>query len=148
MSATLNEDVKLLKKLFLHNPVTLKLQESILPSSMQLIQYQLHCEEEDKFVLIYTLFKLKLISGKTILFVNSVDKCYRLKLFLDQFGIRACVLNSELPANCRCHIVSQFNEGNGKTRQMEITKPARKFKTYLILVEFSQQETESIPWYG
>jgi len=111
MSATLNEDVKLLKKLFLHNPVTLKLQESILPSSMQLIQYQLQCEEEDKFVLIYTLFKLKLISGKTILFVNSVDKCYRLKLFLDQFGIRACVLNSELPANCRCHIVSQFNEG-------------------------------------
>ena len=111
MSATLNEDVKLLKKLFLHNPVTLKLQESILPSSLQLIQYQLQCEEEDKFVLIYTLFKLKLISGKTILFVNSVDKCYRLKLFLDQFGIHACVLNSELPANCRCHIVSQFNEG-------------------------------------
>ena len=111
MSATLNDDVKLLKKLFLHNPVTLKLQESILPSSMQLIQYQLQCEEEDKFVLIYTLFKLKLISGKTILFVNTVDKCYRLKLFLDQFGIRACVLNSELPANCRCHIVSQFNEG-------------------------------------
>merc|ERR1719414_1267096 len=111
MSATLNEDVKLLKKLFLHNPVTLKLQESILPSSLQLIQYQLQCEEEDKFVLIYTLFKLKLISGKTILFVNTVDKCYRLKLFLDQFGIHACVLNSELPANCRCHIVSQFNEG-------------------------------------
>jgi len=111
MSATLNEDVKLLKKLFLHNPVTLKLQESVLPSSLQLIQYQLQCEEEDKFVLMYTLFKLKLISGKTILFVNSVDKCYRLKLFLDQFGIHACVLNSELPANCRCHIVSQFNEG-------------------------------------
>jgi len=111
MSATLNEDVKVLKKLFLHNPVTLKLQESILPSALQLVQYRLECQEEDKFVLIYTLFKLKLIVGKTILFVNTVDKCYRLKLFLDQFGIRPCVLNSELPANCRCHIVSQFNEG-------------------------------------
>ena len=111
MSATLDEDVKRLKKLFLHNPVILKLKESILPSALQLIQYRLQCEEEDKFVLIYTLFKLKLVAGKTILFVNTVDKCYRLKLFLDQFGIRACVLNSELPANCRCHIVSQFNEG-------------------------------------
>ena len=119
MSATLNVDVKLLKKLFLHNPVTLKLQESILPSSLQLIQYQLQCEEEDKFVLIYTLFKLKLISGKTILFVNTVDKCYRLKLFLDQFGIHACVLNSELPANCRCHIVSQFNEGRVELRRLD-----------------------------
>jgi len=111
MSATLNDDVKVLKRLLLHNPVTLKLEESILPSALQLIQYQIKCDEEDKFVLIYTLMKLKLISGKSLLFVNTIDRCYRLKLFLDLFGIHACVLNSELPANCRCHIVSQFNQG-------------------------------------
>lgn len=33
----------------------------------------------------------------------------RLKLFLEQFGIQSCVLNSELPAASRCHAVSQFN---------------------------------------
>ncbi|XP_046565590.1 probable ATP-dependent RNA helicase DDX56 [Haliotis rubra] len=33
-----------------------------------------------------------------------------LKLFLEQFGVNACVLNSELPVNSRCHIVTQFNE--------------------------------------
>lgn len=110
-SATLNDEVKSLKKLVLHNPVSLKLQEAQLPNAAQLTHYHIRCEEEDKFVLTYALIKLRLIRGKTILFVNSVDRCYRLKLFLQQFGIPCCVLNSELPVNSRCHIVSQFNEG-------------------------------------
>ena len=68
-------------------------------------------EQEDKFVLIYGLFKLKLIQGKTIIFVNTVDKCYQMKLYLEQFGIPICVLNSELPTASRCHILAQFNKG-------------------------------------
>jgi len=61
--------------------------------------------------LIYALLKLKLIHGRSIIFVNSIDRGYRLKLFLEQFGIRSCVLNSELPAGSRLHIVQQYNEG-------------------------------------
>jgi ATP-dependent RNA helicase DDX56/DBP9 len=34
-----------------------------------------------------------------------------MKLFLDQFKIRSCVLNSELPANIRSHTVHEFNMG-------------------------------------
>ncbi|XP_017287730.1 probable ATP-dependent RNA helicase DDX56 [Kryptolebias marmoratus] len=111
MSATFNEDVKALKELLLHNPVTLKLQGSQLPDSCQLQQYTIKCEEEDKFLLIYTLLKLQLVQGKTLLFVGAVDRSYRLKLFLEQFGIPACVLNSELPVQSRCHIITQFNQG-------------------------------------
>ncbi|XP_070539985.1 probable ATP-dependent RNA helicase DDX56 [Ptychodera flava] len=111
MSATLGDDVLSLKKLILHNPVILKLEESQLPESNRLTQYHIKCKEDDKFLLIYTLIKLRLIRGKTIVFVNSLDKCYRLKLFLEQFSIPACVLNSELPVSSRCHIVNQFNEG-------------------------------------
>merc|ERR1712156_528063 len=110
-SATLSEDVSKLKKLVLHNPVSLKLEEPPLPDSAQLTQYKILLEEDDKFVLIYALFKLKLIQGKTIIFVNSVDKCYQIKLYLEQFGIPVCVLNSELPTASRCHILSQFNKG-------------------------------------
>ncbi|XP_060081741.1 probable ATP-dependent RNA helicase DDX56 [Ylistrum balloti] len=110
MSATLNDSVKALKKMVLHNAVILKLEESQLPEAAQLTQYHIKCEEEDKFALIYVLLKLKLVQGKTILFVNSVNKCYKLKLFLEQFGISACVLNSELPVNSRCHVVNQFND--------------------------------------
>lgn len=36
---------------------------------------------------------------------------HRLKIYLQQFGIPSCALNSELPINSRCHIVQQFNAG-------------------------------------
>ncbi|XP_052771596.1 probable ATP-dependent RNA helicase DDX56 [Mya arenaria] len=111
MSATLGDDVKALKKMVLHNAVILKLNETNLPQTSQLTQYHIKCAEEDKFALVYALLKLRLVRGKTILFVNNVDRCYKLRLFLEQFGIPACVLNSELPVNSRCHIVSQFNNG-------------------------------------
>ncbi|KAF4108482.1 probable ATP-dependent RNA helicase DDX56 [Onychostoma macrolepis] len=111
MSATLNDDVQALKELVLHNPVTLKLQGSQLPDSSQLQQYSVRCEEEEKFLLIYTLLKLGLVQGKSLVFVSDVDRCYRLKLFLEQFSIPACVLNSELPVHSRCHIITQFNQG-------------------------------------
>ena len=59
------------------------------------------CSEADKFLLTYVILKLKLVKGKCIIFVNDVDRCYRLKLFLEQFSIKSCVLNSELPLNSR-----------------------------------------------
>lgn len=111
ISATLNPDVGSLKKLILRNPVILKLQESDLPQSEQLTQYHIKCEEEDKFVLLNALFKLKLIRGRTIIFVNNVDRSYKLKLFLEQFGTKTCILNSELPVTSRCFIVEQYNKG-------------------------------------
>ena len=56
------------------------------------------------------IFKLKLIKGKCIIFVADIDRCYRLKLFFEQFGIKSCVLNSELPVNSRVHVVDEFNK--------------------------------------
>nr|XP_035941127.1 probable ATP-dependent RNA helicase DDX56 isoform X3 [Halichoerus grypus] len=112
MSATFNEDVQALKELVLHNPVTLKLQESQLPGPDQLRQFQVVCQtEEDKFLLLYALLKLSLIRGKSLLFVNTLERSYRLRLFLEQFSIPTCVLNGELPLCSRCHIISQFNQG-------------------------------------
>ncbi|XP_050080466.1 probable ATP-dependent RNA helicase DDX56 [Anopheles maculipalpis] len=110
-SATLEEDVVKLKQLVLHNPVILKLEEPHLAVGSQLKHYQIQAEEVDKASILYTALKLKLIQGKCIIFVKSVDRCYRLKLFLEQFGIRSCILNSELPIKIRCHTVNQFNQG-------------------------------------
>jgi ATP-dependent RNA helicase DDX56/DBP9 len=42
--------------------------------------------------------------------VGDIDRCYRLKLYLEQFGIRSCILNSELPVNSRIHVVEEFNK--------------------------------------
>lgn len=76
-SATLSEDVKSLKSLILHNPVTLKLEEPDLAPASQLSHYHLFAEEMEKATILYALLKLHLIRGKTIIFVNTVDKCYK-----------------------------------------------------------------------
>ncbi|KAF8623207.1 hypothetical protein AX15_006445 [Amanita polypyramis BW_CC] len=110
MSATMTEDVEMLKGLTLRNPAILKLEENE-DEAARLTQYVVRCSEVDKFLLTYVILKLKLIRGKCILFVNDVDRCYRLKLFLEQFSIKSCVLNSELPLNSRYHTVQEFNKG-------------------------------------
>jgi ATP-dependent RNA helicase DDX56/DBP9 len=90
----------------------LKLEESA--EEQLLSQYYVVVPEEDKFLITYFLLKLKIHpfgSKKSIIFVNSIERCYKLKLFLEQFGIKCCTLNSELPIKSRFHIVQEFNRG-------------------------------------
>ncbi|KAF1768010.1 hypothetical protein GCK72_007971 [Caenorhabditis remanei] len=112
-SATLKDDMTTLKKLFMTGPViTIKLTEGDLPNSDQLTQYQLTCgSDEERFAILVAMYKLKLIVGRSILFVNSIDRCYKLMLILRVFGLKSCILNSAMPANSRCHVINQFNEG-------------------------------------
>ena len=111
MSATLGSEVEALKKLVLRRPVILKLENTDLPDEGQLTQYTVTCPESDKFMLMYALLKLRLLRGKTIIFSNNIEQCYRVKLFLEHFSIAATVLNSQLPIQSRQHIVEQFNKG-------------------------------------
>ncbi|KAL4864408.1 hypothetical protein BDV12DRAFT_176303 [Aspergillus spectabilis] len=110
MSATLSAEVDTLKGLFCRNPVTLKLEDKD-DQGAGVSQFVVRCAEDEKFLLTYVIFKLQLIKGKVIIFVGDVDRCYRVKLFLEQFGIKSCVLNSELPVNSRIHVVEEFNKG-------------------------------------
>jgi len=108
MSATIRAEVEDLKKLFCHDPAILELDEEEKDDS-KLNQYVVKCAEEEKFLLMYAIFMLKLVKGKCIVFVANIDRGYRLKLFLEQFGVKSCVLNSELPVNSRIHVVEEFN---------------------------------------
>ncbi|KAI0526188.1 ATP-dependent RNA helicase DBP9 [Xylaria bambusicola] len=110
-SATLSSDVDHVKNRFCKNPVVLDLNEPDAEGE-GITQYFVECGEDDKFLLIYVLLKLKLIRGKCLIFVaDDVDRSYRLKLYLEQFGIRSAVLNSQLPIASRVHTVQQFNQG-------------------------------------
>ncbi|GHJ85737.1 hypothetical protein NliqN6_2139 [Naganishia liquefaciens] len=109
MSATMTNDVESLKGWALRSPAILTLTEPT--SSSLLTQYYTTTSELDKFLLLYVLLKLKLVKGKALIFVNEVDRGYRLRLFLEQFGVKSCVLNKELPLNSRYHIVEEFNRG-------------------------------------
>jgi ATP-dependent RNA helicase DDX56/DBP9 len=110
MSATLTTEVDTLKGLFCRDAVVLKLDEKQ-GEGEGITQYVVKCAEDEKFLLIFIIFKLRLVKGKCIIFVGDVDRSYRLKLFLEQFSIRSCVLNSELPINSRLHVVQEFNKG-------------------------------------
>lgn len=115
MSATMNEEIEIMKTSFCRkNLAVLKLDDEeaqqMINKKNTLLQYYVKCAELDKFLLAYVIFKLNLIKGKTLIFVNDIDRCYRLKLFFEQFGIRAIVLNAELPVASRLHIVEEFNK--------------------------------------
>ncbi|EPY50106.1 ATP-dependent RNA helicase Dbp9 [Schizosaccharomyces cryophilus OY26] len=109
MSATLSESVSSLRQLVCRDPVVLRLEDK--EAGGQLTQYAVKTSEQDKFLLAYILMKLRLIKGKILVFVNEINRCYRLKLYLEQFGMKSLVLNSELPINSRMHIVDQYNKG-------------------------------------
>ena len=114
MSATLRTEIDTLTALFFAEgakPEILDLSQEEAKEKATLAQYTVRTAEDEKFLLIYAIFKLQLIKGKVIVFVADIDRCYRVKLFLEQFGIRSCVLNSELPVNSRLHVVEEFNRG-------------------------------------
>eukprot|EP01034_Spumella_vulgaris_P028491 gene28491-35348_t len=108
-SATLSAELDKFKRVILHNPAILKLEE---PKGVgHLLQFYLEATEQEKFLIIYVFIKLGLLQGKGLIFVNDVNKCYRLKLFFQQFFISAAVLNAEVPLNSRIHILEEYNRG-------------------------------------
>ncbi|QCE07329.1 ATP-dependent RNA helicase DDX56/DBP9 [Vigna unguiculata] len=115
MSATSSADVDKLKKLILHNPSVLTLSEmgnnkdEIIPKNVQ--QFWISCSASDKLLYILGVLKLGLVQKKVLIFTNTIDMSFRLKLFLEKFGIRSAVLNPELPQNSRLHILEEFNAG-------------------------------------
>ncbi|EXF84087.1 ATP-dependent RNA helicase DBP9 [Colletotrichum fioriniae PJ7] len=110
MSATLSTDVTTLGGIFGRNPTILDLDEEETEND-NLSQFVVSCGEDEKFLLAFIIFKLKLVKGKCLIFVNDVDRSYRLKLFLEQFQVRSCILNSELPVTSRAHVLEEFNRG-------------------------------------
>ncbi|MBW0464905.1 hypothetical protein O181_004620 [Austropuccinia psidii MF-1] len=111
MSATMTNEVAQLQSLILRSPEILHVKES-LNELNNLTQFSIKVpNQQDKFLLLYVILRLKLIKGKSLVFVNSTDKSYQLKLFLEKFGIRSGVLNAELPFNSRYHSVQEFNQG-------------------------------------
>ncbi|KAK7252751.1 hypothetical protein RIF29_36938 [Crotalaria pallida] len=115
MSATSSADVDKLKKLILHNPFILTLPEvgnhkdDIIPKNVE--QFWIPCPARDKLLYILSVLKLELVQKKVLIFTNSIDMSFRLKLFLEKFGIKSAVLNAELPQNSRLHILEEFNAG-------------------------------------
>jgi ATP-dependent RNA helicase DDX56/DBP9 len=84
-----------------------------LKEEAKITQFYLKLTEFEKFLILMVIVKLRIspIYGKIIVFTNTKEKCYKIKLFLEQFGIKSATLNSDLPIESRVHIVEEFNRG-------------------------------------
>ena len=111
LSATITPDLDSIRSLLLHNPETIDVADDGAGEGGGLKQFWLQCSHADKFLVMYALFKLNRIPGRSLIFVNSVDRGFRLRLFLEQFGVSAGVLNCELPLASRWHAIQAFNRG-------------------------------------
>ncbi|KAG1675397.1 hypothetical protein FOA52_012316 [Chlamydomonas sp. UWO 241] len=120
MSATSSDDIERLTKLVLHSPVTLNLLASGgsdgglaagSGSASEIEHFLYDCAPADRLLATMALLKLGLVKKKALIFVNSVDRGYQLRLFLESFGVRTALLNAELPINSRSHILATFNKG-------------------------------------
>jgi ATP-dependent RNA helicase DDX56/DBP9 len=116
-SATLDEQIEELKSLYMPPPVvTIKIKD---PSGSalgkaKLTQLYHHVNtHQDKFFMTLCLLQTHLISasGKILVFIHTIPDAYKLKLFLEQFGVSSAVLNHELPRNSRMSILDHFNRG-------------------------------------
>lgn len=142
MSATLGAEVSKLQKEALNRPALLKLEEEEplegdgdgLEGNARLRQLSLRAERaSDRFLITYVMIKLRLIQGKTLVFVNSINRAFKLRLFLRAFYIQAEVLNSELPENSRNYIVEEFD--NGKYNVLIATDESQIFASEKGLAE-------------
>ncbi|KAI3859112.1 hypothetical protein MKW92_006136 [Papaver armeniacum] len=115
MYATSSADVEKLKKLVLHSPVILTLPEvgnvkdEMIPENIQ--QFWISCSNRDKQLHMLSLLKSELVQKKILIFVNTIDMGFRLKFFLEQFGMKSAFLIAELLQNSRQHIIEEFNAG-------------------------------------
>jgi len=108
VSATLSEEVEMLKGLMLHKPVTLKLEEPRITGKLN--QFYVRCDKDDKYLIIYALLKLKLVQPKILMFVNTVEAAYKMKIFLERFSINSAVLNAEMTHHSRQNVIQAFNQ--------------------------------------
>jgi len=114
-SATLNPNTTKLQEFFLmHHPSIIDI-DGMNGNGFdenKLTEYYFETKDyADKFIVMYALLKLNIISGKSIVFVNNIDTSYRLKLFLEKFLIPSAVLNPKLPYNSRQSVIDKFNRG-------------------------------------
>lgn len=111
VSATLDENIENLKSLFLKNVACIKVAEDASEID-RLKQYFLACKDlDEKLLILSVLLKLKLLDGKILVYVDSTDQGYLLKILLSRFSIRSQFLNPEHPVISRNNAIEEFNRG-------------------------------------
>lgn len=97
--------------------VTVESRVSIAASAMAKTLHQHYLVATDechRHSLLYGLFRLNLIQGKTLIFVDDDGDTYRLQHFLEQLGVATLIYDSGLPMNVRLDTLRRFQLGQVK----------------------------------
>ena len=72
-----------------------------------------YSNHQDCYLYTYLILTRKIpLESKILIFTESEEHSYKLRLFLERFGCRSGVLCSELPLNSRMSTVTEFNKGS------------------------------------
>ncbi|ORC84603.1 ATP-dependent DEAD/H RNA helicase [Trypanosoma theileri] len=77
--------------------------------------YLVATDECHHHTLLYSLYRLGHIKGKTLIFLSTEDAMYKLHSFLVQLGVDALVYDSNLPLNVRMDALHRFQIGSANT---------------------------------
>jgi len=70
------------------------------------------CESElQKFLILYTMLKFNVLSGRTLVFVDNLYEGYKVKILLEKFAIRSAVVNPESTKVNRKTALRYFHAG-------------------------------------
>jgi len=114
VSATLTTNLSELQKLVITDtdPKVVLVNDGVNEEDKLLQEFHLKLENSEmKLLVLFTLIKLELLKGKMLIFTNKLARCYKLKLFLEQFSISSAVFDHLHPSNCRQSVLNQFNQG-------------------------------------
>ncbi|CAM42199.1 putative ATP-dependent RNA helicase [Leishmania braziliensis MHOM/BR/75/M2904] len=82
------------------------------PLKKTLHQYYLVATDEcHSHTLLFGLYRMALITGKTLIFVNDDEQTYRLQNFLEQLGVATLAYDANLPVNVRFDTLRRFQSG-------------------------------------
>ncbi|KAL7706127.1 ATP-dependent RNA helicase [Lotmaria passim] len=82
------------------------------PLKTTLHQYYLVATDEcHSHTLLFGLYRMALIKGKTLIFVNDDEQTYRLQNFLEQLGVATLAYDANLPINVRLDTLKRFQSG-------------------------------------
>ena len=65
----------------------------------------------DKFILLFSFYKLGVFHGKTVVLCSDIVLAYKLKLFLNKFSIKCFVLAPDMPKKDIKSLIHFFNTG-------------------------------------
>lgn len=86
------------------------------PTASTLKQYYVVATDDcHAHTILFSLFRLNLVQGKTLLFVDEEPETYMVQHFLEQLGIASVVYDTSLPVNVRLDMIRRFQKGDVAT---------------------------------